>query len=165
MHQFPDCFPADFQKRLEQEGAQREVAYHGFRVAKYGDDHRRNFMSTYEERLRRIEETGMDPVPEKKSKRCTEYSTSLFDSFEWTDYIRKMVMRNPPGAYCLEGETDPSCGPSKIGEKKKEQQYEYRHIDWWIYKGAEPWLYFHRADKKDQAEERNCNGEEGLHTV
>lgn len=58
--------------------------------------------------------------------------------------IRRFVAidsRFSPPFLLAKGITHPSCGVSCFSKEWK-PKYKGSHVDWWLYKDAEPWLHF-----------------------
>lgn len=144
MPKFPSCFPDNFAEEILPKEATEE-AHLGYRVAKYGLDVPASFVSTYEERI-------IEGKPVGRLK-ANLFSTSLFDSPEYIKHILSITMQDDehpkPKACIVKGFTDPSCGPSLVGEYKPRKTRNgpvyCRHIDWWIYEDARPWEYFEKV--------------------
>ncbi len=137
MSRFPDCFPPDFEENILPKDAEN-TAYRGYRLAKYGTDDPRSYWSYFEEMK---EEGRLDRLDDDKLRDAGIYGTSLFDSLDYMQYMRRLVFRRPEAPIVV-GSTEPVCGPVEIGIEKKRNRIQYRHINWWIYKDATPWTYF-----------------------
>lgn len=148
MSRFPDSFPPDFEEKILRDKGEF-VAHQGYRLAKYGATDPRSYLSTYEEN---IYNGRLYPEGDKRLKRDGTYSTSLFDNLDYLQYKKEFVWMPPPGAVIVEGTTDPSCGPSRVGPLREEEGQQFHHISWWIYKDTSPWVYFEEV-KEESIEE------------
>ena len=150
MPRFPSFFPDNFAEEMLPEDA-REESHFGYRIAKYGVECPFSYVSSYEDRILEGKETDGDYD-------AGEYSTSLFDIPDRLRYILRVTLRYTfPKACVVSGYTHPSCGPSKIGSKRRYKRppdsaengphttVYLHHIHWWVYEGACPWEYFEKA--------------------
>ena len=54
-------------------------------------------------------------------------------------------MRTYPKAVIAEGVTDLDCGLAQPTYERTHVKKEKKHVDWWIYKGAKPYVMFKRC--------------------
>lgn len=139
---YPDCFPNDFEECILPKDA-GYTAIEGYRIANYGVKDPRSYLSSFEERIleHSCDQRPLDP------DNAESYSTSLFDTKDYPNHLLKLFMREHPAAELIHGQTDPSCGPSKMGTKNfknKRDSKTYHHISWWIYKNARPYDFFEK---------------------
>lgn len=135
MNKFPDCFPDNFETEILPEGATSENKP-VYRVIKYGITNRDSYIGTYEEICR-----GLIP-PKKRMNKYDPglYSTSCNIEYSEAEYALNMFMRHHPKAIIAKGETVETCGPCQLTSEREER--DDTHVDWWIYKDAEPQIYF-----------------------
>lgn len=112
-----------------------------YRVIKSGIIDRSGFLSTYEE----IRE-GL--IPPKKNVSADDpklYSTSCNIKMSEAEYVLDIFMRHHPPAIISKGKTKAVCGPNQL-TSEREKDVKTTHVDWWIYKHANPQLYFEKVD-------------------
>lgn len=131
---FPDGYPTDLLEKIINKGG-TFTAYRAYRVAKYGLEDPRSFLSTYQEKVLRGVTPKLPPNKKPKNLGLSEYSTSCFNSMDKPRDICKTSMINYPKAVIVKGVTCPACGPTKLNTEKG-------HIDWWLYKDTKPHMFF-----------------------
>lgn len=136
MKDFPDCFPPDFVKRLLPKEA-KEQNLDVYRVIKNGQLNRESFLSTYEETIRHLRPFSANDDKDDPSY----YSTSCDLNAKQLEYFLKLTLKREPKAFIAKGTTNGSCGPSQITSERQNQK-KSTHVDWWIYKDAEPQVFF-----------------------
>lgn len=139
--EYPDCFPEDFEKRILPVKPKDSRNLEVYRIIKSGIINNGAFLSTYEEIVLKL-------TPMRKNidfNNPITYSTSCNLSIEETNYILKILMRNPPKAIIAKGKTVVECGPSQV-TKERESLREDQHVDWWIYKNTNPEEYFDEVE-------------------
>lgn len=141
MKEYPECFPENFTTNILPNDAKEENKS-VYRVIKYGIMNKDSFISTYEEMKK-----GLIPYKKNIDKNNPGlYSTSCNIDYSEAKYILDLIMRHKPEAYIAKGETEKTCGPSqKTSDREKERNDT--HVDWWIYKEANPQLYFEKCEK------------------
>lgn len=130
MSKYPDCFPEDFEEKILPKTVEYR-AHHVYRAAKYGAKHPDSWLSSFEEII-----TGKKPS--RRSIDLTDpsiYSVSCSYNLDRIRDFLSHTMRDCPQGVAVKGITDPSCGPTYLTEKTG-------HVDWWVYKDAQPWLFF-----------------------
>ena len=136
MKSFPDCFPNNFVTDMLPEGAiedNKEV----YRVIKYGILNRDSYIGTHEEILKGLMPPGR--IRRDPSNPGT-YSTSCYLEESECVHFLKLCMRHKPEALIAKGITAAECGPSQLTSDREPRNDT--HVDWWIYKEAEPQYYF-----------------------
>ena len=142
MKSFPDCFPGNFATDILPVGAVEDNKP-VYRVIKYGILNRDSYIGTYEEILK-----GLMPPGKKRrdpSKPGT-YSTSCHLEKSESEYFLQLCMRHHPAAFIAKGITAADCGPSQLTSDREPR--DDTHVDWWIYKDAEPQYYFEEVSEK-----------------
>lgn len=137
MKSFPDCFPENFTTDILPVGATEENKT-VYRIIKYGILNRDSYVGTYEEILK-----GLMPPPKRKKLDPADpstYSTSCSLEKSELEFLLKMCMRYHPAAFIAKGTTAAECGPSQLTSDREPR--DDTHVDWWIYKDAEPQSYF-----------------------
>ena len=128
MQEFPDCFPDDF---ILPENAGFYEQNNVYRILPYGNLDRNGFLPTYEDNI-------IKRIPQPVKPNASTYSTSCAASIDYLKNILQVHFRGLPAACIARGTILPKCGPSTLPNKNS-------HIDWWIYKDAEPELYFEKV--------------------
>ena len=135
MQEFPDGYPDDLLELIGRSGG-TFTALRVYRVAKYGVMDPKSYLSTFQEKqccqLRY-------PSQKKQDKSLSSYSTSCHIEKEKMQQYCLVSMRSCPQAIVIEGKTAPECGPSRLNPISG-------HVDWWLFKDARPWLYFHETE-------------------
>ena len=139
-NKYPDCFPDNFETDIlpQEAGNDEKKVYRGI---KSGIRDRSGFLSTYEE----IRE-GL--IPPKKNVSADDpklYSTSCNIKMSEAEYALDIFMRHHPPAIISKGKTKAVCGPNQL-TSEREKDVKTTHVDWWIYKHANPQLYFKKVD-------------------
>lgn len=137
MKSFPDCFPKNFTTDILPAGVTEENKT-VYRVIKYGILNRDSYVGTYEEIQK-----GLMPPPKYKQLDLADpstYSTSCSLEKSELEFLLKMCMRYHPAAFIAKGITAVECGPSQLTSDREPR--DDTHVDWWIYKDAEPQYYF-----------------------
>ena len=136
MKSFPDCFPKDFATDILPAGAVEEDKT-VYRVIKYGILNRDSYVGTYEEIIKGLMLPGRRELDLSKPG---TYSTSCYLKKSELEYFLKLCMRHHPAAFIAKGTTAADCGPSQLTSDREPR--DDTHVDWWIYKDAEPQSYF-----------------------
>lgn len=137
MEVFPEGYPEDLLERiLNAGGGFNEM--HVYRVAAYGLDDKKSFLSSYQEEITGLAVWRPKPLD---TSRISAYSTSCSQSLEDMQRFLKVCFRQrkQPNAEIVVGITKSDCGPSKLNPKN-------RHVDWWLYLNSTPWVYFTRLE-------------------
>ena len=126
MPKYPDCFPADLEKRvIEEKHASFSVRENSYRILRCGVLDRDAFLSTFEDQEKRgVRKPDRHPT-------LSSYSTSCFNNIDGAANILNFSFRNEPRASIAVGTIFPQCGPSTDPNQNG-------HIDWWIYEDASP---------------------------
>lgn len=144
MNKYPECFPDNFEKEI----LPKDVKYENksvYRIIKYGKIDREGFIGTYEEVQR-----GLRPLP-KRGMDLNDpgtYSTSCNMEYSEAEYMLDVFMRHHPRAFIAKGVTEATCGPSQLTSEREER--EDTHVDWWIYKDANPQNYFKEVTEDEE---------------
>ncbi len=143
MSKYPECFPDNFEKEILPKEAKHENKL-VYRIIKYGKIDRDGFISSYEEVLR-----GLKPAPKKGIDLADpgEYSTSCNIEYAEAEYMLNVFMRHYPRPFIAKGVTEATCGPCQLTSEREER--DDTHVDWWIYKDANPQEYFEEVNGND----------------
>ena len=141
---FPDYFSENAVKVILSEGKKDNL--HIFRVGKYGRDKTTAFLNYYEEIL-----SGLKTVrnPQKYLEKCKnnidQLSVSCYYDINDLQYYFEVTLKdNYPERVLLEGMSNSQYGLiQKTAERKKDVKNS--HVDWWLFKGATPWLDFNEV--------------------
>ena len=144
-HGYPDCFPPNIEELIVADGA-GENRFRYYRVSRSGKIDRDAFLSSYEERIIRdqnIHDRDVEKMDQITQKDIGLYSTSGFESRSRANNVLNLLRRHSDGPVLIVGETEPICGLSmKTKDSKSGRKSKRSHIDWWIYKDAQPELFF-----------------------
>lgn len=124
---FPKGFPVE---RLP-EGAKEEniVAY---RICRSGKVEAASFLPTYLDEISKVKEIDDEDMG--------YYSLSVFEKASEAKRMLKFFRGKQPCAIVAKGVTDVSCGMTQ--RTKERTGKKTSHIDWWLYEGATPHLFF-----------------------
>lgn len=124
---FPKGFPVE---RLP-EGAKEEniVAY---RICRSGKVEAASFLPTYLDEISKVKEIDDEDMG--------YYSLSVFEKASEAKRMLKFFRGKQPCAIAAKGVTDASCGMTQ--RTKERTGKKTSHIDWWLYEGATPHLFF-----------------------
>lgn len=142
-NKYPDCFPDNFETDIlpKEAGNDEKDVY---RIIKSGIIDKQGFLSTYEEIKK-----GLIPDKIKKGRISLNdpklYSTSCIVEMSEAEYALDLFMRHNPPAIISKGKTKAVCGPNQL-TSEREKNVKTTHVDWWIYKHANPQLYFKKVD-------------------
>ncbi len=147
---FPDYFTQDIINEIIENGGQ-EHSYHVYRVDKYGNMDKTAFYNYYDEVV-----SGLKTV-RNKEKKLKNYqksigalSVSCQQSYDQIIYYYSVTLRNKhPHKRVLEGDINPEDGLSRI-TAEWEKSATKGHIDWWLYKNADPSAYFKEVQIPDE---------------
>ena len=140
--EYPECFPENFEKEILPKEA-KEDEKDVYKIIKSGIIDRNGFISTYEEIKRGL-------IPPKKCIDLSDpglYSTSCNIERSEAEYVLNIFMRHQPKVFIAKGKTKPTCGPCQLTSESKEDKTT--HVDWWIYKNANPQLYFKEVNNNE----------------
>ena len=138
---FPDCFPPDFADKILPKGIP-QLVLQVYRVCKYDTIDRRAFLSTYEETMQGLRPKGRSW--QRELKKPGTYATSCScDMEEIQGTLNCLQMYNPP-AFIMKGEAAFELGPQR--KTPGADGRETTHIDWWLYKDADPSDQFQRIE-------------------
>jgi hypothetical protein len=140
MPEYPDSCPKNFAVEMLPRDAV-EYDRNVFRVAEFGEDNPQSFLSTIDsDNLKRLKYPNYNAKKRDPNDPAT-YATSCWVLI--TDQIRTYLgtaNKRDPAAALVYGITKGCCGPSNID--KDEHGNDKGHVNWWIYKGAEPHKHF-----------------------
>lgn len=142
MKEFPECFPDNFVTDILPKGAKEENKS-VYRVMKYGTIDREGFISTYEEIQRGL-------IPRKKRMRLNDpglYSTSCNIEYSEAAYALRLFMRHYLAPFIAKGLIHGEYGPSQLTSERDRERTD-THVDWWVYDGNEPQMYFSKEEEK-----------------
>ena len=137
---YPDCFPDNFASEI----LPKEAKYENkpvYRIIKFGKINRDAFISSYEEVVK-----GLRPAPKigMDLDDPGTYSTSCNMEYSEAEYMLKIFMRHYPRPCIAKGLTEYKCGPCQLTSEREERIDT--HVDWWIYKDANPQDYFEEVN-------------------
>lgn len=127
-----DNFPDYFKEFTMPLGA-KEQEITAFRACATGCVDKESFTPSYEESLFQI------PPGHDKSDPSV-YSLSLFEKYRDIKRFMNLTSKYKKPYLIAVGLTHPSCGPCQ--RTKERLGKKTSHIDWWLYKGAEPHIHF-----------------------
>ena len=109
-----------------------------YRACATGKADQGSFMNTYEENGFKVCEGAQTDDPQ-------QYSLSVYTKYK--DVKRFMTMSSRYGIphTIAKGATNPKhgiCLETKVWMKMTGKKYRGSHVDWWLYKDAEPWIEF-----------------------
>ena len=130
-------FPCGFPVERLPEGAKEEniVAY---RICRSGAVEAASFLPTYLDEISRTKEN------ENEVQDIGHYSLSVFEKESEARRMLKFFRGKQPCAIAAKGSTDASCGMTQ--RTKERTGTKSSHIDWWLYDGAAPHLFFNMVD-------------------
>lgn len=133
--EFPDCFPPNFSKEILPQGLP-DMQIEVFRVCTVGTISREAFLSSYEEMS-----LGKKPFPqywEQRKNKPGSFSVSCNDSIQGGLNPLKCVRRPYPKAFLMCGIASSVFGPMQRTADRIPNYTDKTHIDWWLYKDADP---------------------------
>ena len=138
---FPDYFSDKAREQIIYWG--KEEAIPVYRIGKYGKNDETAFLNYYEEVERGLK------VVRKKEQTMERYkgdinslSVSCYEEeSDIEEYYKVTLKESYPERILLFGTTGPQDGLS-IRTKERKANCSDSHVDWWLYKDAEPWKYF-----------------------
>lgn len=134
---FPSAFPVD---KLPKEA--KEECIEVYRVCETGKVEADSFLPTYLDVLVQTKENVDD-------EDIGHFSMSVYE--KWKDIKKRYKFfkkRRFPEAIIAKGVTDCSCGPvQRSGERTGQKD---SHIDWWLYDGAQPHIFFEKVDLESE---------------
>lgn len=148
--EFPDCFPENFESEILPKNL-KDQQLHVFRVCLHGPISRETFCGTYEEamkapneRIRNIRLRG------KPLNDAGTYSTSCFRERVDCEGSLVCLQRHHPSPFLIEGTASSEYGP--LQETKERKKCNTSHVDWWLYKNADPSEKFHKVKDVEECE-------------
>lgn len=141
-HQFPDCFPANFEEDILPKNI-KPGRIRVFRVCKYGRLDKQAFISTFEEVKLGLRPPGMRWSAQLKDPGT--YSTSCNTDLDQIMGVLDSLQGYHPRAFLSVGEAFSEIGPvQRTSERKKNAN---GHVDWWLFKDADPSPYFQQVEE------------------
>ena len=138
---FPDYFSENAINLILSNGKPNRI--HVYRVGKYGKNKQTAFLNYYDEVIK-----GLKTVrnPEKYLEKCKNnidmLSISCYYNIEDIRYYFEITLKDDyPERILLEGFSDSKYGLTQKTSERKEKVND-SHTDWWLYKGATPWVIF-----------------------
>lgn len=138
---FPDYFSDNAREKIAFWGKEESIPV--YRVGKYGKNDATAFLNYYEE-----VERGLKVVRNKEQsmRRYREDFDSLSvscyeEKSDIEDYYKITLKENYPERILLFGSTNPQDGMCHRTKERKKNHTD-SHVDWWLYRDAEPWRYF-----------------------
>lgn len=130
-------FPKGFPVGLLPEGAKEEniVVY---RVCRTGKVEEASFLPTYLDELSQTKEN------EDSAQEIGHYSMSTYEKLRDVRQKLKFFRGQSPAAIAARGVTEGCCGPTQ--RTRERTKTKSSHVDWWLYEGARPHVYFHEVD-------------------
>lgn len=139
---YPDCFPENFETEILPKNL-KSKCLEVYRIILSGKIDKDGFESTFEDVLKQR-------IQRKKPLDMTDpgtYSTSCFIDIKYAKQYLNMFCRHHPAAILAKGCTDIKCGPSQITKERLPDNYN-THVDWWIYKDAQPQIFFEEVNNE-----------------
>lgn len=135
---FPSYYKSQELERILEvdEGFEFDV----YRVCKNGEINKESFMPWIEE----FSPIEIDKTDIDNTINC--YSVSTFENFNEIKRTLKMLKRRHPKAKIAYGKTVRCCGLSAHTKSYIPQKKKTSHIDWWVFKNAEPHKYFNEME-------------------
>lgn len=141
---FPDYFTSTVIQEIKDNGG-CENNFSVYRVAKYGNNDKTAFYNYYEEVIHGLKTVRNKEKALEKYLNSIDYlSVSCNLEYQNIKYYFDITLKDShPRRILLCGITSSSEGLSRITEQwKKNYQGTSGHIDWWLYKDAEPNKFF-----------------------
>lgn len=131
-------FPGDFPIEELPDGA-KEENIQVYRICRTGSVEPRSFLPSNidPDIVHTKENDGEEDIIGK-------YSLSTYEKRRDARQRLRLFSRTTPAAIAAYGVTDPSCG--LVQRTKERKQKKDSHVDWWLYKGAEPHKFFKAVD-------------------
>lgn len=130
-------FPYDFPIDLLPPGA-KEERIETYRICKTGKVENESFLPTYIE-FKNTKEFDENDIG--------DYSLSTYYKFKDAKRQLKFFSQRNPASILAIGCTDPSCGPCQ--RSKERTHTKTSHVDWWLYEGAQPHLFFEEYKEEE----------------
>ncbi len=149
---FPEGYPENLLQLIIEDGAKENTIKDVYRVSFLGENNRDAFLSSFMERGQN--QNGYEirdfALAETENLDIGLYSTSLFDSEKTSFKILKMFKKHYNGPKLLYGIINPYFGYSiKTNESRSCRHADKHHIDWWLYKNADPSVDFKIIEEKE----------------
>lgn len=130
LKKFPVGFPIE---RLPEGIKEEEIEV--YRICRSGKVEEGSFLPTYLDELSKTKEN--EDIGEQE---IGYYSLSTYEKKKDAKKRLKFFRGKQPDAIASKGKTDCSCGV--IQRTKERTGCKNSHVDWWIYDGAQPHIYF-----------------------
>lgn len=134
------CFPM-YMESIRLPTCAKEQTICVYRACRTHKIKRASFLTTFEE-------NGFSITPGGDPSNPQEYGLSTYTKpNDLKRFVSCTSKYNPPWILA-KGVTAPSCGVScRTRDWKKTKS---SHVDWWLYKEAEPWLHFQEVNYEDE---------------
>lgn len=130
---FPVGFPVD---KLPPEAREENIEV--YRICRTGAVEEKSFLPTY------LDELSMTKENEGEDKPIDFYSLSTYEKPRDARNCLKFFRGKQPNAIAAKGVTSPTCG---VVQRTKERiDTKKSHVDWWLYDGAKPHIFFEAVD-------------------
>lgn len=137
-------FPIDFPTTKLPEGI-KEEAIEVYRICRTGKVEEKSFLPTYLDELSKTKENeGVE------GQEIGYYSLSTYEKEKDARKKLRFFRGKQPIAIAAKGITDCSCGV--IQRTKERRRCKDSHVDWWIYDGVCPHMFFHEVQLEDRRE-------------
>lgn len=142
---FPDSYPKDLLQRIIDDGADNNTFENVYRIANYGQNNRDAFLSTF---LTNIKDESNENIRDAYIASNINYDiglygTSIVDTKHKALRTLNLLERKYDGPILLKGNILPEYGMSMYTkDSKSRESHNAHHIDWWIYKDADPSSHF-----------------------
>jgi len=141
LKKFPTGFPAEkLPAGIKEEGI--EV----YRICRTGKVESASFLPTYLDELSKTKENE-----DAEEHEIGYYSMSTYEKKRDAKRKLKFFRGKQPEAVASIGITDCSCGV--IQRTKDRKSCKDSHVDWWIYDGAQPHMFFQVVQLDDERKE------------
>ena len=139
-------FPVGFPTTKLPEGI-KEEAIEVYRICRTGKVEEGSFLPTYLDELSKTKENeGLE------GQEIGYYSLSTYEKKKDAKNKLKFFRGKQPIAIAAKGVTDCSCG---VIQRTKERKYcRDSHVDWWIYDGVYPHMFFYEVQLDNGKEAR-----------
>lgn len=130
---FPVGFPVD---KLPLEAKEQSIEV--YRICRTGVVEEKSFLPTY------MDELSMTKENDGEDKDIGFYSMSTYEKPRDAKKRLKFFRGKQPNAIAAKGVTNPRCGV--IQRTKERTGQKDSHVDWWLYEGATPHIFFEAVD-------------------
>lgn len=129
-------FPIDFPVYLlPEEAAEENIVV--YRICRTGEVEPDSFLPTYRDELARTKENEGETD-------IGFFSLSTYEKLRDARQRLKFFRGFQPEAIAARGVTEKCCG--LVQRTRERTGTKSSHVDWWLYKGAQPHVYFHKME-------------------